>query len=135
MCKILMHLTSCVLVMGLILAGAAEAADPSLVGWWKLGDGSGDTAVDSSDYGNNGTVNVGPQWVAGTIGGALQLDGVDDFVEVSNAESLTADNEVTVMLWLNAEVAGNGAGGAYGGLITKGTGAENLLFGSGLLVQ
>ena len=118
-----MHLTSFVLVMGLVLAVAAEAADPSLVGWWKLDDGSGDTAVDSSDYGNNGTLNGGPQWVPGRLGGALQLDGVDDFVVVPNAESLTADNEVTVMLWWNAEVAGNGAGGAYGGLVTKGTGS------------
>jgi len=69
-----------VLALGLALTSTASAADPSLVGWWRLDDGSGDTALDSSDYGNHGTLNGGPQWVAGKLGGALQLDGVDDFV-------------------------------------------------------
>lgn len=30
------------------------AADPSLIGWWKLDDGSGTTVVDSSSKGANG---------------------------------------------------------------------------------
>ena len=108
----------------LALTSAVMAADPSLVGWWKLDDGSGDTAVDSSEYGNNGTLMGAPEWVTGKIGGALQLDGVDDFVEVPHVASLAADNEVTVMLWLNAQRAGSGTGGDYGGLITKGSGAR-----------
>ncbi len=117
------YLIGCVLALGLALASTASAADPSLLGWWKLDDGSGDTAVDSSDYGNHGTLHIGPQWVAGKLGGALRFDGVDDFVSVQNVQSLTADNEVTVMLWLNAERIGGGTSGDYGGLVTKGTGA------------
>ncbi len=128
MCKKLMHLASFVLVMGLILAGAAEAADPSLVGWWKLDDGSGDTAADSSDFGYHGTLNNGPQWVAGKVGGALQLDGVDDFVEVPVAEDLSVGTGVTLMLWLNAERIGAGAGTPYGGLITKASGGRISLY-------
>ena len=120
----LVYLICLVLALGLALTSTASAADPSLVGWWRLDDGSGNSAVDSSDYGNHGTLNGDPQWVPGKLGGALQLDGVDDFVEVPHAQSLTADNEVTVMLWLNAERIGSGAGGDYGGLITKGSGAR-----------
>jgi len=29
-----------------------------LVGWWKLDEGSGDSAADSSNHGNNGMVSV-----------------------------------------------------------------------------
>ena len=118
----LVYLICLVLALGLALTSTASAADPSLLAWWKLDDGSGNIAVDSSDYGNHGTLNGGPQWVAGKIGGALQLDGVDDFVE--RRGSLTVDNEVTVMLWLNAERIGGGTGGDYGGLVTKGSGSR-----------
>ena len=44
---------------------AAKTAPPShLVGWWKLDDGSGTTAVDSSVYGNTGTLTGTPVWSA-----------------------------------------------------------------------
>src|SRR5690606_19860049 len=35
---------------------------PNLVGYWKLDEGSGTTAGDSSQYGNHGTIN-GARWV------------------------------------------------------------------------
>ncbi|MCM8784556.1 MAG: hypothetical protein NC818_07345 [Candidatus Omnitrophica bacterium] len=38
-----------------------------LVGWWKLDEGQGTTAYDSSGYGNNGTIN-GATWAQGVIG-------------------------------------------------------------------
>ena len=34
--------------------------DVGLVGYWKLDEGTGTTAYDSSGYGNNGTLTGGP---------------------------------------------------------------------------
>ncbi len=51
MSKKVIYLISFVLVLGLVLTSVAKAADPDLVGWWKLNEGSGNTAIDSSGYG------------------------------------------------------------------------------------
>ena len=57
MCKRLICWVSFVLVLGLAFASAASAADPNLVGWWPLDDGAGETVVDLSGSGNDGTIN------------------------------------------------------------------------------
>ena len=67
-------------------------------GEWKMDDASGNTAEDSSAYGNdggledadasNGDGNTKPVWTTGIIDGALQFDGVDDFVEASDDPTL-----------------------------------------------
>ncbi|MDI6450888.1 hypothetical protein [Anaerobaca lacustris] len=51
----------------------AEPDTANLVGHWKLDDGSGTVAVDSSDKGHNGTLTGGSTWVTGAVGGALQF--------------------------------------------------------------
>jgi len=47
-----------------------------LIGHWKLDEGAGTIASDSSGLGNDGTLGGNPQWVAGIMGGALDLDGI-----------------------------------------------------------
>lgn len=42
-----------------------------LIGHWKLDEGAGTTANDSSGNGNHGTIVGGPSWETGSIGGAL----------------------------------------------------------------
>jgi len=124
MCRKLVHLASLVLVLSMVLTSTVRAADPSLVGWWRLDDGSGTTAIDSSGNGNDGDLMGDPQWAVGRIGGALQFNGIDDYVEVPHAEILTVDTEVTVMAWVNAsqhETAGQG----YQGIIAKGNGPRS----------
>ena len=44
----LIYLISFVWILGLALTGAANAADPDLIGWWKLNEGSGDVVMDFS---------------------------------------------------------------------------------------
>ena len=61
-----------VLVLGLVPVKTGKA---DLVGWWRLDETSGTTAYDSSPSGNDGTFVGDPQWVAGKVLGALQLDG------------------------------------------------------------
>jgi hypothetical protein len=56
-------------VMGL----PARAQDPSLLGWWKLDDGEGTTALDSSGRGNDGTIH-NPQGGLGTANAVWAYD-------------------------------------------------------------
>jgi len=95
MCKKLICLVTFVLVLSMIPTRSASAADPNLLGWWKLDEGSGTTAYDSSGNGNDGTLNGDPQWVAGKYGGALDFDG-DDYVQLPDMGNHEA---VTIELW------------------------------------
>jgi len=77
-----------------------------LVGYWRFDEETGSTAKDSSPYGNHGTI-YGATRVRGIIGKALSFDGVDDYVEVANSESLNPTNEITLMAWVNARSTQN----------------------------
>ena len=113
-------------VIGVLVLGlAAGPARAELVGHWRLNEGGGTTAYDTSGNGNDGALRGGPEWVAGILDGALHFDGVDDFVEVPHAEILTVDNEVTVALWINAErhTGPNGAG--WQGILGKSNGPRS----------
>ncbi|MHC4889626.1 MAG: LamG domain-containing protein, partial [Planctomycetota bacterium] len=76
-----------------------------LVGWWKL-DGD---ANDSSGSGNDGTVKGNPNWVIGQIGGALQFDGLDDYIQTDYAADLPL---WTVAIWVNSPAAPSNAASA-----------------------
>jgi hypothetical protein len=71
------------ILLALVLA-CAGSASAGLVAHWKLDDGAGTTASDSSGHGYAGTLLGGPTWIAGTDGGALELDGRDDYVDFGN---------------------------------------------------
>jgi len=73
--------------------------DPSLVGWWKLDEDMGTTAVDWSGYGNHGTFVGDPQWVLGYDGAALEFDGSDARVD---APYIPLDSRsFTITMWVN----------------------------------
>ena len=48
----------------------ALALDPAILGFWKLDDGTGTIAQDSSVNGNDGTLTNGPTWSTGQLNGA-----------------------------------------------------------------
>ncbi|MHC4113414.1 MAG: hypothetical protein ACYSUY_20265, partial [Planctomycetota bacterium] len=127
MCKKQIFLMSFVVVLGLSMS-VAEGADPSLVGWWRFDEGSGTTAYDTSDYGNDGTLQNGPLWVNGYLATALQFDGVDDFVDVPHAAILTVDTEVTVMAWINASRHEGPGGEGWQGILAKGNANRSYSF-------
>ena len=106
MCRKLIYLFSLVLVSSLVLPSVVSAISTSHVGWWKLDDGSGITAADSTSYGNHGTLFNGPVWVSGYDGGALQFDGVDDYVDCGNDASLSIGGSVTVAGWIKLNQTG-----------------------------
>jgi len=72
-------------------------SDPNLVGWWKLDEGSGTTAIDWSGHGNKGTLQGGPKWTEGYDGGALAFDG-GDYVELPTG--MAGSDVGSVTLWI-----------------------------------
>jgi len=73
---------------------------PWLGGYWNFDEGSGTIAHDLSGNGNTGTLN-GTNWTTGNISGALQFDGVDDYVEVSNSPSIQFNGQAfSVSAWI-----------------------------------
>ncbi|MBW7988614.1 MAG: LamG domain-containing protein [Planctomycetes bacterium] len=95
MSKKLVFWVSFVLVFSFVLTNGARA---ELVGWWRLDEGSGTTAIDSSGSGNDGTFTGDPQWVAGKVGGALSFDG-GDYVNVPGVTDIKPES-LTLMTWV-----------------------------------
>jgi hypothetical protein len=95
-----MKTTKILAIVVLVLASAANAADPNLVGWWKLDETSGTTAADSSGKGNNGTVVGRPQWAAGHIDGALRFSG-NGYVSLPIGSVISSLAESTFAIWVN----------------------------------
>ncbi len=114
MSKKLVYLIPFVLVIG--IAGNVSA---ELVAYWAFDEGSGDTVLDSTGNGNNGTIN-GAQWGQGKFGPALEFNGQDNYVEVPSSDDLEINENVTVAAWINWTDAGDGwlcimANGQQGG--------------------
>jgi hypothetical protein len=81
-----------------------SAPGSGLVGLWHFDEGSGTTAYDSSEYGNDGTLVNGPAWVGGNVGTALSFDGIDDYVIIPDSPSLNPADEITMIAWVNPGV-------------------------------
>jgi len=96
MCKKLVLLTSFSLVIGAVLTSVVRA---DLVAYWRLDEGSGTTANDSSGHGNHGTFNGDPQWVEGYYGRAIEFDGAGDFLDCGSDPSLDL-TKWTIAFWL-----------------------------------
>jgi len=78
-------------VYGYARSAAEIAADAGLVACWKLDDGSGSVAADSSGNGHDGTIH-GAEWGGmGEGNHALSFDGAHDYVAVPYADDLVLE--------------------------------------------
>ncbi len=90
------------------LAGAGFAADfdpnndPDLLGYWPFEEGTGTVTADLSGNGNDGTLLGGTLWTEGPWGGAVEFDGVDDYIDTGNAEDLA---KWTICCWVKSPAA------------------------------
>jgi len=97
----IMSKKSIYLVCFVLLLGVAHNASAELVAHWRLDDGSGTTAVDSSGNGHDGTLLLDPQWVAGKYGGALEFAGISgQRVEMEGYEGILGTQNRTAMAWV-----------------------------------
>jgi tetratricopeptide (TPR) repeat protein len=93
--------------------GTVELA--GLLGWWKLDESGGFIAADSSGNGHNGTLQGDPTWRPGDgkIGGALEFDGEDDYVEIEDETSFDITGQVTLSMWVKTNDTGNNENNPY----------------------
>ena len=84
----------------IITVNDSDAPVLNLLGHWTFDDGSGVNATDSSGNENTGTVN-GATWSGGTLNGALDFDGTDDYVDLGNLD--IPGNQLTISGWINAD--------------------------------
>lgn len=70
-----------------------------LVGFWRLDEVSGGTAMDSSLSGLNGTLVNGPIWAPAHVNHGISFDGINDQVSVADAPSLRLTTGFTVSFW------------------------------------
>ena len=116
MCRKLMYLAACVVVLGLITVPALADIGDGLVGYWPLDEGSGGMTADASGNANDGTINGGPGWVAGMFGNALEFDGSDDHVDLGNPPILDfGTGDFTISAWVKTTSPGGETVVAKGG--------------------
>jgi WD40 repeat protein len=85
----------------------APERDPSLVGYWKLDEKEGTTAIDSSGQGNAGTYVNAPEFSAdvptvrfSNPGCRIFVQGKGQSVEVPDSESLRLTGSLTLAAWV-----------------------------------
>ena len=82
-------------VLSLVSAQKPLHSESALIGQWDLDEGTGISISDSTGR-ETGTLQNGATWTTGRNGAAVNMDGVDDYILVSNlgvggpAISLTA---------------------------------------------
>ncbi|MCP5092993.1 MAG: DNRLRE domain-containing protein, partial [Gammaproteobacteria bacterium] len=100
-------------------AVGAGANPMAPIAHWKLDETSGTTAVDSVG-GHDGALANGPTWTAGTIDGALEFDGSNDYVNVPHDDTLSLTSW-SISAWLYP----TGLGG-WQSILFKGTQNNNV---------
>jgi len=96
-----------------------EVNDPTLIAHWKLDEVSGMVAADcAGSY--DGFLERGPVWQpsGGTVAGAVQFDGLDDYIKTPSVLS-PSDGPFSVFAWVK--------GGAPGQVILSQAGGANWL--------
>ena len=83
------------------MGGPVGNTTSGLVGWWKLDDGSGTSAADSSGSGNTGTLVNTPAWTTGMNGGALSFNGSNQYINIPDSPSLEISGAWTISTWVN----------------------------------
>ena len=79
-------------------AGVTRAADPNLVGHWRL---DGDT-LDASGNNRHGTLGGNPPFVPGVVGEALEFDG-DDSLTITGYQGVEGTNPFSIAAWIKTK--------------------------------
>ena len=105
---------------------ARNVWDSGFVGVWHLGETSGGAnAINDSTLNNNAGTDYGnPTLNAnGLAGQAISFDGIDDFISVTNSQSLQFINSLTIEAWI--KLSSFGVGSDVDPILRKGEGNPN----------
>jgi len=93
-----------------------EVNDPTLVAHWALDEAEGDIASDSAND-NDGNVYGDPAWQpeGGMVDGALELDGIDDYVNTPFVLN-PSDGKFSVFVWIKGGAPGQAVLSQIGGV-------------------
>jgi glucose/arabinose dehydrogenase len=88
---------------------------PGATAEWRLDDATGTQAADSTGNGHLGTLVNGPTWTTGRIGGALQFDGTNDYVDTAGESAFDFTGPFSVSFWMKR----SGFTNAWEAMVTK----------------
>jgi hypothetical protein len=90
-----------------------------LIAYWNFDETQGTELADQSGKGNHGVLNnfTAIPGVAGTVGGALDFDGLDDFIVVPHSSGLDLTDQGTISVWINPRA--HGSIGGLGRIVRK----------------
>jgi len=98
--------------------------EDGLVGYWHLDEGTSTLAYDNSGYGNNGTLYNTPTWQGSNnckAGKCLDLNGTNQYIEVSSNTTLDLASVGTVAAWI--KIPSSWSGSSYPNVVGKGANA------------
>ena len=94
-------------LLGTLINGGHPLAK-GLVGAWILNENSGNTVFDLSGNRNHGIFGAGaasPTWISGRTGSALDFDGTNDYVEMSDYNFLNGLNGFTISVRIKSDIS------------------------------
>jgi hypothetical protein len=96
---VLLGVLACIILSG--VHAATDAAAPALepVIYLNMNEGSGQNLFDLSGNGISGTIHGASRVQYGACGGALQFNGIDDYVAIPFSSKNHPKEEITVDLW------------------------------------
>jgi len=119
--KTILLITSFFIISILMISGCLNDISPGepdiskgLVAHWTFDEDSGNIVSDSSGFGNNGTV-YGATWTTGAVDGALEFDGIDDYVQIPDNSSpppvhLSNLSDGSISIWFKFDHVPTGNG-------------------------
>lgn len=107
---------------------AANEPEDALILYMSFDTIDGEQTIDHSKYENHGEMMGDIKHVKGKFGKALQFHGDQDFVQIPHHETLTVDQDVTVMAWIHTERHTGPNDGQWQGILAKGNNPRSYSF-------
>ena len=107
---------------------AANEPEESLILYFSFDELDGKNAIDHSQYENHGELVGDTKLADGKFGKALEFNGTTDWVVIPHHETLTVDENVTVMAWINTPRHTGPGGAQWQGILAKSNGPRSYSF-------
>jgi hypothetical protein len=90
------------ITVGMLIASSHAKIDPGTVfGLWLFDEEGEDIEEDLSGNGTDGTIEGKPGWTEGKFGKALEFDGVDDYVDYGDNDTLdVGTGDFSIVAWI-----------------------------------